>query len=221
MQTVTAEEVTGITREDVVIAEERTWIDESYSRGITGAGQEIVIIESVNGGTEFFTVDTETDTQRWMLHQMAESMRVTEEPTTDITFSWPANRLDVDFAATRTDSRTGAYYSVVRVGDRIEIEEHDDAESALVSATQGAIDLAHALNESGDDVKQLGAPHILARAYEARARMWRTIAGGRMRAAKHEGIIGRAGQITATDLAVNLGGSRALVNKILAGEDWM
>ncbi|MEU0831311.1 hypothetical protein [Streptomyces sp. NPDC005969] len=220
MQTITAEEVKDITLDDIVILEQRTWIDETYSLGATGYGQEVVVIESVNG-TEIFAVDTEENARRWMLQQLAESMRATEEPTTDITFSWPAYRVDVDFAATRKDSRTGAYYSVVRIGDRLEIEEHDDAEGALISATQGAIDLAHVLNESGDDVKQLGSPHMLARAYEARARMWRMISGARIRAAKQEGVIGRAGQITATDLATNIGGSRGLVNKILAGEDWI
>ncbi|MET8404514.1 hypothetical protein [Streptomyces sp900116325] len=219
METIAAEEINDITLEDIAILEERTWIDETYSVGATGYGQEVVVIESANG-TEIFAVDTEENARKWMLQQLAGSMRVTEEPTADITFSWPAHYSDVDFAATRTDSRTGAYYSVVRIGDRIEIEEHDNAEDALVAATQGAIELAHKLNESGDKVKQIGAPHILARAYEARAKMWRMVSGARIRTAKQEGIIGRAGQITATDLAANIGGSRGLVNKILAGEDW-
>lgn len=219
VQTITAQEINDIDSDDITVSESRTWVDETYSVGVTASGQDVVVIAS-SGGTETFAVNGAENARQWMLLQIAGSMRATEEPTSDITFSWPAHRLDVDFAAIRTDSHTGAYYSVVRIGDQVEVEEFDNAEDALIAATQGAIDLAHQLNESGDEVKQIGAPHILARAYESRAKMWRVISGARIRMAKQDGLIGRAGRITVTELAAHMGGSRGLVNKILAGEDW-
>lgn len=59
-----------------------------------------------------------------------------------------------------------------------------------------------------------------ANAAEQEAAAWRATAGALARQAMADGLIGRAREITATDLAVRLGIDRSLMTKILAGQAW-
>lgn len=217
MTVIAAEEITDITTDDVEVSERHAWGDETYSVGVTGNGQEVVVIES-SVGTEIFAVNGKDNARQWMKQQMAASMRASEDPSSDITLSWPANHTDADFAGTRTDATSGIHYSVVRHGNSIEIAPRDTAEEALEAAASAARIIALTLGD--DPISVIGRAHLLARANEVQARMYRAAAGAAIRQAKRGGVIGRTGEITVTELADRLGASRGLVHKVISGEDW-
>lgn len=69
-------------------------------------------------------------------------------------------------------------------------------------------------------IDAITAAYAKATAAEQEAAAWRATAGTLARQAMAEGRIGRAREITATDLAVRLGIDRSMMTKVLAGQAW-
>lgn len=213
--TLTPEEITDITPDEVTITDTRYWGEETFSYGITSYGSDVAVISS-GFGTEIFALNSPEEAEQYRNLQMAGSMLSADG---ELTFR-AGHTMEDDTVAVREDASDGTRYSIARIDGHAEIQDWYEYPDAIEDACEKAVQLADRLADDGDEINHILGLHMHTQIHEHRARAARYRTGEAIRQARLGGLIGRTGQVTVVDLALQLGVSRQVLTNVIAGKDW-
>ncbi|WP_158824649.1 hypothetical protein [Streptomyces sp. NRRL F-5527] len=188
-------QITGIDVHDIPDPHEFVWGEEFYYCGTLEDGRHVALCDAP-GGSWCWQLPSEAQALEHMTQELVDSMHSSPEHC-DITVEWPLTGAPVQqhFVGTRTDFTKdgivrrdeGRYFTIVRIGDRCEVEEYEDADAALAAALDAAEDLVEFVVAQEDELDaQLIEAFLMCEITSARSEMWSETAARRVRDCQYE-----------------------------------
>jgi hypothetical protein len=212
----TEEQFTAVTAADPLYE----YGGKSYWTGVIDGHGPVVVI-TYPGPTEAYAgFADEREAGRYATWSAAVSMLSTEELNDHTVGYYDPARPPSRVGTRRDGERT---YLVLQTGDDSFIEAYDTGDPAVWPRFLDLVNQAAAEVEAGDEptaMAVIGAANMRYRAATAATARAQSRLGDLIRQAKHEGDIGRSGQVTVTDLAARLEVSREQITQVIASQQW-
>jgi hypothetical protein len=205
-------EITGVDVHDILDPHEFVWGEEFYYCGALEDGRYVSLFDGPMASGRW-QLPSEASAQEHMRRTLIESMHCGPEPD-DITFEWPRTGVDAQhFVGTRTDQ--DRYFTIVRIGDRCEVDEYEVPHAALAAALDAAEDLVEFVVAQEDEPDaQLIEAFLMHEITRVRLGMWSQTAARRVQDSQYEDGFGTA-EPSERALAERLGLPEQLVAETL------
>jgi hypothetical protein len=206
-------EIPDVDVEDIEDPHTFVWGEEFFYCGPLADGRHVVVHQCPAGGWTWALPSADSALQ-YMTDQLVDLMHVGEEPE-GYTLYWPQRQVSLSeqhFVGTRSNDEH--FYSVLRIGDRREVEEHDDALAALGAALDAAEELVEHVAGDDDAEDKILEALLMSQIQAARSWLWHSIARDRVNTAEEDRVFGY-GAADSKDLATRLSMDEAVVAEIL------